>query len=54
MIDYIKEHFASSKFVSLGFSMGANIVIKYLGEEPTRQDDFMCCISVCQGYDVTL
>ncbi|XP_063952750.1 monoacylglycerol lipase ABHD2-like [Lytechinus pictus] len=54
MVDYIKEHFTSSKFVSIGFSMGANIVIKYMGEEPSRQHDFMCCISICQGYDVTL
>ncbi|XP_071498740.1 monoacylglycerol lipase ABHD2-like [Diadema antillarum] len=53
MVDYIREHHPSSKLVALGFSMGANIVVKYVGEEPSRQDDLMCCISVCQGYDVT-
>ena len=32
--------------------MGANILIKYLGEEAPRQECFECGISVCQGYDI--
>lgn len=47
----LKNEFPNCKFVGVGFSMGANILLKFLGECPERQDDFLCAISVCQGYD---
>ena len=31
--------------------MGANILLKFLGERPERQADFVCAVSICQGYD---
>ena len=40
------------RLIGVGFSMGANILIKYLGEEVPRQECFECGISVCQGYDI--
>ena len=35
MVNYLLEkyHFQSSTFVAVGFSMGSNILVKYLGEE---------------------
>lgn len=53
MIQYVRENFPSTNLVSVGFSMGANIVVKYLGESPHRQNYFLCALSVCQGYDCT-
>ncbi|XP_071943473.1 monoacylglycerol lipase ABHD2-like [Antedon mediterranea] len=54
MVDYVLKNFASSKLIAVGFSMGANIVVKYLGEKPQRQKHFECALSICQGYDITL
>ncbi|XP_071788506.1 monoacylglycerol lipase ABHD2-like [Asterias amurensis] len=53
MVDHMREKFPHSAFISVGFSMGANIIVKYLGEEPRRQNMFLCGVSVCQGYDIT-
>ena len=53
MIQQVKELYPSSTLLSVGFSMGANIVVKYLGEDLSRQDDFICALSLCQGYDIT-
>ena len=47
----LKDEFPGCKFVGVGFSLGANILLKFLGECPERQDDFVCAISACQGYD---
>lgn len=49
--EQLKNEFPGCKFVGVGFSLGANILVKFLGECPERQDDFVCAISVCQGYD---
>ena len=40
------------KYIAVGFSLGANILLKYLGERPERQAYFLCAQSWCQGYDV--
>lgn len=50
MIKDILKRFPSSKLVCVGFSMGANLVTKYLGEEE-RHGQILAGISVCQGYD---
>jgi len=39
------------KVIGVGFSLGGNLLMKYLGERPERQDHFHLCVSVCQGYD---
>ncbi|XP_072020828.1 monoacylglycerol lipase ABHD2-like [Amphiura filiformis] len=53
VVKEVRAKFPHSTLLSIGFSMGANIVVKYLGEEPHRQDYFLCAVSVCQGYDIT-
>lgn len=55
-LDAVVTHLTSKlnhkRLVGVGFSMGANILMKYLGEIPSRQEYFECGISVCQGYDI--
>ena len=41
------------KYFGVGFSLGANILLKYLGEQPERQTAFLGAQSWCQGYDAT-
>lgn len=46
------ECWPDTKLVLVGFSMGANIVTKYLGElDRTRPRNIVGSISICQGYD---
>ena len=49
--DLISRH-PSSKWVLVGFSLGANIGVRFIGERPEwRRKHFLCAVSVCQGYD---
>ena len=41
----------NTKLIAMGFSLGANIVCKYLGENVDNQKHFISCVSLCQGYD---
>uniref|UniRef100_A0A3Q3JSX4 Monoacylglycerol lipase ABHD2 n=1 Tax=Monopterus albus TaxID=43700 RepID=A0A3Q3JSX4_MONAL len=50
MVNYIKQACPQTLLVVVGFSLGGNIVCKYLGENCQNQDRVLCCISVCQGY----
>ncbi|XP_071534350.1 abhydrolase domain-containing protein 2 [Panulirus ornatus] len=52
MLTKCVESHPDTKLILVGFSMGANIVTKYLGE-PTRvrPDNIIGAISICQGYD---
>ena len=50
VVDFTEKTFSQSKLILVGFSMGGNIVLKYLGEEPSRQQKFLCAMSICQGY----
>ena len=43
--------YPDTKLVAVGFSMGGNVVCKYLGEDERNQQHFICAISCCQGYD---
>lgn len=40
------------RFIAIGFSLGGNILMKYLGEKLERQKHFLFAVSVCQGYDI--
>ena len=42
----------SKRLIGVGFSLGANILLKYLGEKPERQRWFSFALSICQGYDL--
>ena len=50
MVEDLLKRFPTNKFICIGFSMGANLVTKYLGEKE-RSDRIMAGISICQGYD---
>ena len=46
------DTYPGDKFIAVGFSMGANIIVKYLGEHEQAQSRFIGAISCCQGYDL--
>ena len=52
MVEYVFKKYSQSSLIAVGFSMGANIVTKYLGEDLANQAKFLCAFSICQGYDV--
>jgi len=51
MVDRVRDAYPNSMYILVGFSMGGNIVVRYLGEDPSRQASFACAVSLCQGYD---
>ncbi|XP_060784089.1 monoacylglycerol lipase ABHD2 isoform X1 [Neoarius graeffei] len=50
MVSYIRRTFPQTSLIVVGFSLGGNIVCKFLGENQANQDKVLCCVSVCQGY----
>ncbi|KAK2539427.1 Abhd2 [Columba livia] len=50
MVNHIKKTYPQTQLVVVGFSLGGNIVCKYLGESQANQERVLCCVSVCQGY----
>lgn len=50
MVSNIKKTHPQTQLIVVGFSLGGNIVCKYLGEDQLNQERVMCCVSVCQGY----
>ncbi|XP_026869712.1 monoacylglycerol lipase ABHD2 [Electrophorus electricus] len=50
MMGYIRRTFPQTQLIVVGFSLGGNLVCKFLGENPANQDKVLCCVSVCQGY----
>ncbi|KAK7482163.1 hypothetical protein BaRGS_00026628 [Batillaria attramentaria] len=48
----VERLYPQCKLILVGLSMGANIVLKYLGERPVHQDRVWCAISICQGYNI--
>ncbi|XP_023653564.1 monoacylglycerol lipase ABHD2-like [Paramormyrops kingsleyae] len=50
MVGYIKKAYPHTRLIVVGFSLGGNIVCKFLGENPSNQERVLCCVSVCQGY----
>ena len=52
VVRYTANNFPNTKLVGVGFSLGGNILVKYLGENPEHQRNFVCAVSVCQGYDI--
>ncbi|XP_075994850.1 monoacylglycerol lipase ABHD2-like [Genypterus blacodes] len=51
MVGFIKRALPDTLLVVVGFSLGGNIVLKYLGENRSNQERVLCCVSVCQGYN---
>ena len=52
MIDWVLEQWPGRPIVGLGLSMGGNVLMKYLGEKPDRQNHFIGAATVCQGYNI--
>lgn len=53
MVEDLLKRYPATSLISVGFSMGANLVTKYLGEVK-RDSRIIAGISVCQGYDARL
>lgn len=52
MLCNLSEHYPSTKIIIIGYSMGGNLVTKYLGEpRQTRPISVIAGISICQPYD---
>ena len=50
MVDAVRRLHPHTLLVVVGFSLGGNLVCKFLGEKPSNQKRVVCCVSVCQGY----
>lgn len=50
MVVDLRKRYPATKIVCLGFSMGGNLVTKYLGER-RHGPEIVAGISACQGYD---
>ena len=50
MVGYIKKAYPQTQLIVVGFSLGGNIVCKFLGESQANQERVLCCVSMCQGY----
>merc|ERR1712121_391508 len=51
MIKDVVRRFPNTNMVRVGFSMGGNLITKYLGEPRVKPSNIVAGISVCQGYD---
>lgn len=51
MLVDLTRKYPHSKIVAIGFSLGGNIITKYLGEERVHPRNLISGISVCQGYN---
>lgn len=51
MLMHLSQKYPSTKFVCIGFSLGGNLITKYLGETDRQQSqNIIGGISICQGY----
>ncbi len=51
MVQDLVKRYPGTKLICVGFSMGGNIITKYLGEKRRRPEGIVAGISACQGYD---
>lgn len=51
MLQYLTGRDPHTKIVCIGFSLGGNIVTKYMGEvDRDRPKNIIGGVSICQGY----
>lgn len=54
-MERLSELYPQTKFISIGFSLGANLTTNFLASVPeNRTDQFLFGLSVCQGYDAVV
>lgn len=52
MITSLVKKYPSTNIVAVGFSLGGNLVTKYMGEkESNRPSNVIGGVSICQGYN---
>jgi predicted alpha/beta-fold hydrolase len=52
MVWRVLELYPQTRFISVGFSMGANLTTNFLHKVPAdKLNRFLVGLSVCQGYD---
>lgn len=52
MLQNLIEKHPNTKIVCIGYSLGGNLVTKYLGERgPNKLPNIIGGISICQGYN---
>ncbi|XP_034825503.1 abhydrolase domain-containing protein 2 [Maniola hyperantus] len=51
MVENLMERYPNTKLILVGFSLGGNLITKYLGEERKRPKNIIGGISICQGYN---
>lgn len=51
MIDSLVTKYPTTRIILIGFSLGGNLVCKYLGEPTLKPQNIMGAVSICQGYD---
>lgn len=52
MLCNLSELYPNTKIIIIGYSMGGNLVTKYLGEpRQNRPQSIIAGISICQPYD---
>lgn len=49
LVDVVKKY-PLTKIVAVGYSLGGNLVAKYMGEDRVRPKNIIAAVSVCQGY----
>lgn len=51
MVQSLAIKYPSTRIITVGFSLGGNIMCKYLGEPYYKVPNIIGGISICQGYD---
>lgn len=55
MVASLVKKYPSTHIIAVGFSLGGNLVTKYLGEKNVvKPKNVIGGISICQGYDATV
>lgn len=51
MVNSLVTKYPTTRIITVGFSLGGNIMCKYLGESTYKPPNIIGGISICQGYD---
>jgi len=52
MLNHLAKKYTQSKIICIGYSMGGNLVTKYMGEtSKAKPSNIVGAVSICQGYN---